>query len=342
MSYDYSKMQFTNYLMKKHFSPRAHFNKRYFVIHHATIVGNGNGSALKTMWRVWQTRRASAHYGVDGKRIWQYVWDKNYAWSTGNTAGNEYGISVEHINSTGGPSWKVATTTWKTGAKLVAYGHKKYKFGRPSTKTIKRHKDFYNTACPGPYMDKIYYDYIKEAQRVYDKITGKKPKPKPTPKPKPKPKPTQKHLSDFSPSSFYIGARGKQITWLGTALVKHGFGGYYKVGPGPNFTEADRRAVAAFQRSQGWKGKDADGFPGTTSLKLLQASPKKKPKPKPKPKSTKYRVTASVLNGRSGPSTNYKVITQVKKGQTVTIASVKGKWGKSIYGTYFYMAYLKK
>ena len=44
-------------------------------------------------------------------------------------------------------------------------------------------------------------------------------------------------------------------------------------------------------------------------------------------KTTKY-VTASVLNVRSGPSTNYKIITTVKKNQALSVIQVKGSWNK--------------
>lgn len=47
---------------------------------------------------------------------------------------------------------------------------------------------------------------------------------------------------------------------------------------------------------------------------------------------TKY-VTASILNVRSGPSTNYKVITTVKKNQAVKVTQTKGYWDKVTVGS---------
>ncbi|WP_079198061.1 peptidoglycan-binding protein [Streptomyces sp. CB03911] len=67
---------------------------------------------------------------------------------------------------------------------------------------------------------------------------------------------------------FHAGASNKYVTQLGQALVRKGFGTYYKQGPGPTWTEADRRAVAAFQRSKGWTGDAADGYPGLLTWKL--------------------------------------------------------------------------
>ncbi|MFI8084357.1 peptidoglycan-binding protein [Kitasatospora sp. NPDC086009] len=68
---------------------------------------------------------------------------------------------------------------------------------------------------------------------------------------------------------FHAGASNRYVTQLGQALVRHGYGAYYKQGPGPTWTEADRRATAAFQRAQGWRGNDADGYPGPETWKRL-------------------------------------------------------------------------
>ena len=44
-------------------------------------------------------------------------------------------------------------------------------------------------------------------------------------------------------------------------------------------------------------------------------------------------VTVSALNIRSGPSTSYKVIGSLKKGNTVTITSTQSGWYKIKYGS---------
>ena len=172
--YDWAKLEFDQTLLTKHFTVQSSKAVRYVVVHHMTIVGNGSGSALDACYRVWQNRQASAHYGVDGTLVRQYVWDKDYAWATGSTAGNRYGISIEHANSSAGPKWYVSETTWKTGAHLAAQLHKTYKLGRPvKDKTLRKHSSFTATACPGPYLGGTAWStYAAEAQRVYDEITG--------------------------------------------------------------------------------------------------------------------------------------------------------------------------
>ncbi|WP_156726626.1 peptidoglycan-binding protein [Streptomyces apocyni] len=70
-------------------------------------------------------------------------------------------------------------------------------------------------------------------------------------------------------SAFGPGARGEAVTRLGKLLVARGGGRFYRVGPGPVWSEADRAATRAFQLAQGWTGRDADGLPGPTTWSLL-------------------------------------------------------------------------
>ncbi|MFH8485525.1 peptidoglycan-binding protein [Streptomyces longisporoflavus] len=70
-------------------------------------------------------------------------------------------------------------------------------------------------------------------------------------------------------ASFGPGVYNKYVTQLGKALVRRGGARFYASGPGPRWSEADRRATQAFQRAQGWRGKDADGLPGPATWSYL-------------------------------------------------------------------------
>jgi hypothetical protein len=70
-------------------------------------------------------------------------------------------------------------------------------------------------------------------------------------------------------AKFRPGANNASVTQLGRQLVKKGFGKYYRQGPGPRWGEADRRNVEAFQRAQGWRGSEADGYPGPETWRRL-------------------------------------------------------------------------
>ncbi|MET9464980.1 peptidoglycan-binding protein [Streptomyces sp. NPDC006544] len=72
-------------------------------------------------------------------------------------------------------------------------------------------------------------------------------------------------------ATFRPGVSHPSIAALGRRLVKKGFGAYYTAGPGSRWGEADRRNVEAFQRAQGWRGAEADGYPGPETWRRLFA-----------------------------------------------------------------------
>lgn len=68
---------------------------------------------------------------------------------------------------------------------------------------------------------------------------------------------------------FGPGRSNEYVTLLGDQLVRRGFGRHYTEGPGPSWSESDRRNVADFQTAQGWTGTEADGLPGPHTWRLL-------------------------------------------------------------------------
>ncbi|WUH90152.1 peptidoglycan-binding protein [Streptomyces sp. NBC_00433] len=65
------------------------------------------------------------------------------------------------------------------------------------------------------------------------------------------------------------GRSGAAVTRLGRLLVGRGAAAYFRGGPGPVWSAADRAATAAFQRAQGWTGAKADGLPGPVTWSYL-------------------------------------------------------------------------
>ncbi|WP_404949116.1 peptidoglycan-binding protein [Streptomyces sp. ARC14] len=79
-----------------------------------------------------------------------------------------------------------------------------------------------------------------------------------------------KPMPPFPGASYFgTGKTNSHITILGKQLVKRGFGKHYTSGPGPKWSDADRRNVAAFQRSRAELRGDADGIPGPLTWRLL-------------------------------------------------------------------------
>ncbi|MGW4381714.1 peptidoglycan-binding protein [Kitasatospora sp. NPDC004531] len=68
---------------------------------------------------------------------------------------------------------------------------------------------------------------------------------------------------------FGPGKVNDDVTRLGRMLVERGGGRFYKEGPSPDWGDADRRATEAFQLAQGWRGAEADGYPGKDTWDFL-------------------------------------------------------------------------
>ncbi|WP_432006295.1 peptidoglycan-binding protein [Streptomyces parvus] len=117
------------------------------------------------------------------------------------------------------------------------------------------HRDGIATECPGPDL----YAWVKNG------MPAEKPA---TPKPAPKPKP--KKYEPFPGAAFFKRApRSAIVTAMGKRLVAEGCSAYVS-GPGPQWTEADRKSYAKWQRKLGFTGADADGYPGKTSWDKLR------------------------------------------------------------------------
>ncbi|MGW3926899.1 peptidoglycan-binding protein [Streptomyces microflavus] len=82
--------------------------------------------------------------------------------------------------------------------------------------------------------------------------------------------PTTPRYQPFPGASFFTARPSSPvITAMGRRLAAEGCG-TYAVGPGPRWTEADRRSYAAWQRKLGFRGSEADGWPGRTSWNALK------------------------------------------------------------------------
>lgn len=156
--------------MNKHFTKGRNGKKiDKVLIHH-----NDGFLSIDDIWRVWQTRRASAHYQVEqGGRIGQLVWDSDMGWHAGNLEANETAIGIEHANKTRYPH-TVTEATLDNGAHLTAAICIKYGLGRPEWgKNVFGHQEFASTACPGSLGRKgnQHDRFVERMNYWYDQMT---------------------------------------------------------------------------------------------------------------------------------------------------------------------------
>ena len=134
---------------------------KIFVHHMAGIL------SAEQCGKVFKSRQASAHYGVDSKgRVGQYVLEENTAWHCASRSYNQRCIDliadicvrngISKINYTGDLKGNLCMHCWTA-----------------------------STSCPGPYLKK---QFKRIANGVNQKLGGSEPTPAPAPAPAPKPK----------------------------------------------------------------------------------------------------------------------------------------------------------
>lgn len=176
-------------------SATGHVTHRSYKKTSVTFHHNAGRLSHEGVLNVWKRRPASAHFDVDGKgAVAQYVKTSEYAWSTGNTRGNQTSISIEMANSSTGGNWPVAVATWKNAARLAGWLFANVIKERPSKANVHYHSYWASTQCAGPYMDSVYDLLLADVVRWYNYFKNGAVKPRPQPpvipsKPKPEPRP---------------------------------------------------------------------------------------------------------------------------------------------------------
>ena len=129
-----------------------HRIQKIFVHHMAGAL------SVQQCGRVFDTRQASAHYGVNGAAIGQYVDEKDTAWHCGNFSWNQKSIGIELANDAGAKgNWHVADSTINTAIKLIAdicrrNGIPKLVYTGDMNGNLCMHRWVCSTSCPGPYL----------------------------------------------------------------------------------------------------------------------------------------------------------------------------------------------
>lgn len=145
------------------------------------IVIHHNANVNDVVPQVWQSRASSAHYQVTPNAVRQCVDENNTAWHAGNWAMNLRSIGIEHLNSTGAPSWQVAPETIERSAHLVADICQRYGIPCDRQHIIKHSEVPRSTACPGGLdIDKLVNSARELMGQPADNI---KPAPQPAPAP---------------------------------------------------------------------------------------------------------------------------------------------------------------
>lgn len=148
----------------------GHKIEKIFVHHMAGCL------TVKQCGSVFDNRQASAHYGVNGSAIGQYVDEKDTAWHCGNFSWNQRSIGIELANDAGAKGmWHVSDDTISTAIKLIADICKRndipyLNYTGDMNGNLCMHRWVCSTSCPGPYLSN---QFARIAKGVNDILGGK-------------------------------------------------------------------------------------------------------------------------------------------------------------------------
>lgn len=120
-----------------------------FCVHHSA------GTTLD-MVPTFLANSTSAHYGIKGNHVRQFVADSQGAWAADDTWANTNLLHIECVNSAGAPDWPVAEETVNTLVVFLADKCREHNIGKLTVgQNLFGHSDFYNTFCPGVLYDRL-------------------------------------------------------------------------------------------------------------------------------------------------------------------------------------------
>lgn len=302
-------------------SPNSN-NPRNHVIDKITIHHMAGNLSVETCGNVFASpsRQASSNYGVgtDG-RIGLYVEEKNRSWCSSNAANDHRAVTIEVANDGGAPDWHVSDKALAATIDLCTdicqrNGIDRLNYTGDKNGNLTEHNYFASTACPGPYL-KSKLPYI--AQEVNKRLANDS-------------------IPDSNASSVdtsdEVSVNLPKVPFTVQVLVDDL---NYRSEPSMSGTVKGQTKKGAFtivEVSDGWgKLKSGAGWIwlGNDSYCAILEGNSDKTESVP----FMAKVTATCLNIRKGPGTNYGVNGYAKKGvyTIVEVSSGQGSsagWGK--------------
>lgn len=184
---NYTNSSLVNYTKISPMQSGSRVNSRYnpsgkitvITIHH--MAGN---LSVETCGNVFQTREASANYGIgsDG-RVGMYVEEKDRAWTSSSPSNDYKAVTIEVANCAYGDPWPVSSAAYEKLILLCAdickrNGIEKLNYTGDKTGNLTMHCWFAATACPGRYLKARFSDIANRVNAILD---ASKPNPTPVP-----------------------------------------------------------------------------------------------------------------------------------------------------------------
>lgn len=129
------------------YSARGGSAVSYMIVHHWAGTSGGDARLVNP------DQGVSASYILYGSgELVGQVPEEYRAWTSGSPAADNPAITVETQNSAVGGDWPVSDAALEKLARLAADLCERYGWGQLDRNRVRGHREFAQTACPGPYL----------------------------------------------------------------------------------------------------------------------------------------------------------------------------------------------
>jgi hypothetical protein len=134
---------------------------KYVMPHHAASTGSAESIAKYMI-----NAKVSTHYVIDEKEIISCVGEEHGTYSAGHYTANLESVSFEMKNSSK-EGWTISPEVWSKAIELTADIMRRHALKRAVYgETIKLHRDFVATACPGAYFAGRIHEFCAQVNAL--------------------------------------------------------------------------------------------------------------------------------------------------------------------------------
>ena len=290
-------------------------NVGYVVFHY---TGNAKDAAkANANYFAGANRKASAHFFVDDSSIYQGVELRDTAWHCGGSSyyhsgcRNANAFGIEMCCTAG--NYRVSETTKRHAAHLGAYLCGLLGITADQVDTyVLRHYDITHKSCPAQMAGAGNAEWATFKEMIKQILRGQSVPSSPAPTPAP-------GVAETPVGSYTVKITADELN--------------VRSGPGTNYPVVtavhENETYTIVAESNGWgKLKSGAGWISLAYTTKVGTPTASKPTAVTQPSSYRVRVTADVLNIRSGPGVNYAKNGSITKGGVYTIVETKNGWGK--------------
>ena len=161
----------TEFLASPHYRKGRDHPLTRVTIHHAVMVGNARMVAAS--FRGTQHKSATYAIGTDGSIV-QCVSEADTPWTSNNHNNDTRAITIEVANSSRYDPWPISAETMEALTRLLVDicqrnpGIGRLRYTGDTTGNMTMHKWFFNTQCPGTYLEERFGEIAAEVNKRLD------------------------------------------------------------------------------------------------------------------------------------------------------------------------------